>query len=316
MYKLPNKEIEYEKRKQINVLSETNDRKLCNVYDMNGNVVTPTEKDKRKATKKKGKTEVDPFWNLEDIKKISDRFIEKKQYKYYLVFMIGLCMGRRIGDTLKLKYCHFFEENGTWRKELCIQEEKTDKFSTILISGAVINSMEKFFELEGINPMEHYNEDIFVFSKKDTNRRDAAYRTALKKVAEEVGIKYSVSTHSTRKAFGYWSQKIHPNDVNSLDILQSVFRHSNKSTTMNYVGITKERVQNYFNDIGELFSKAAIGETYKINNTPVVSLQTNDLRDLLNIAYQEGIKNANGDATDHVNFVNEMMEIVEEMMIK
>lgn len=41
-------------------------------------------------TKKKGKTEVFPFWNLEDIKKMIDYFQEQEDWENYLIFMFGL----------------------------------------------------------------------------------------------------------------------------------------------------------------------------------------------------------------------------------
>lgn len=305
------------KSNQIDILTEERTNEICsNVYDMKGNIITPKVKDVTKITKKKGKTEVDPIWYLEDLKRISEFFIETKQYKHYLVFMIELLMGRRIGDTVCLKYNQFFFEDGSWRIELELQEEKTDKYSTNFISDAVKKCMERYFELTNIDPMEHYNEDIFRFSKKDTTRRDAAFRAALKKAITKLDIKYPVSTHSVRKSFGYWIDKIHPNDPHCLDILQNMYRHSSKNTTMAYIGITKEHVQQYSKDLSTVILNAMEGKKNAIDNTPVVSLKTNDLRDLLNIAYQEGIKNANGNANDHIKFINEMMDIVEEIMIK
>ena len=46
------------------------------------------------ASKKKGKTEVYPFWNLEDIKNMIDWFINHKEWDGYLITMLELLLER------------------------------------------------------------------------------------------------------------------------------------------------------------------------------------------------------------------------------
>lgn len=197
-------------------------------------------KNLKKATKKRGKTEVYPFWNLDDIKKMMDYFLYKKQYHHYLTFMLGLLLGRRIGDTLNFNWYDFYEENGRKREHLKISEEKTDKNTETYISKLCWDSITFYIEKTGVNPSDNnYKNAVFPSS---SNRKDAAYRTAFKKTAEEVGITYPVSTHSTRKTFGYWSMQIHPHDVDSLDILQRFFGHSDRKITSYYIGLTRESV--------------------------------------------------------------------------
>src|SRR5574344_2569980 len=47
------------------------------------------------ANKQKGKTEVYPFWYMEDIKNMMDYFKTKEMWHWYLVFNFGLLLGRR-----------------------------------------------------------------------------------------------------------------------------------------------------------------------------------------------------------------------------
>ena len=70
------------------------------------------------ATKQEGSTKVDPFWNYKDIKDVMDWFINHEQYDNYLTFMFGLLMGRRIGDTLSIKWENLFHKNGRIRDEI------------------------------------------------------------------------------------------------------------------------------------------------------------------------------------------------------
>ena len=54
-------------------------------------------------TKKNGKTTVHAFRNPDDIKKMMDYFRDNKKYDEFLIFMLGMLLARRIGDTLSLK---------------------------------------------------------------------------------------------------------------------------------------------------------------------------------------------------------------------
>ncbi len=122
---------------------------------------------KNYATKKKGKTEVYPFWNLEDIKKMIDYFKEKNDWDSYLTFMFGLLLGRRIGDTIMVKWSDFFYENGNPKDEIdTIEEQKTGKITNLPVSKFVYECIDKYCEETKIIPMEHYNEYIFKFPAK------------------------------------------------------------------------------------------------------------------------------------------------------
>lgn len=114
------------------------------------------------ATKKEGKTEVDPFWRLEDIKKVLDYFKENKDYDSYLTTMFGLLLGRRIGDIIMVKWSDFFFENGNVKEDInTIKEQKTGKYTNLPVSQFVFECIDKYCEETGINPMEHYNEYVF-----------------------------------------------------------------------------------------------------------------------------------------------------------
>ena len=119
------------------------------------------------ATKKKGKTEVYPFWNLEDIKKMIDWFVDHKEWDGYLITMLELLLGRRIGDTVSMKWSDFYYENGNKKTELDdVEEQKTGKITRVPISNMVFEAIDMYCSSTNINPMEHYNEYIFSFPAK------------------------------------------------------------------------------------------------------------------------------------------------------
>ena len=240
----------------------------------------------------KRKTECYPFWNLSDIKGMIDGFTEREQWKWRLAFMIGLLMGRRVGDTLDLNWCDFFKMNGKKRTHLEIIEEKTGKITYVFIPALIWSELELYCEKCGIDPSENnYQNDIFPWRGKKGNngktRKDAAYREAFKKVAQEAGIAYPVNTHSTRKTFGYYGIKLHPYDPSNLDILQRFFNHSSRETTLNYIGLTQEKQDQYSTDWANVVSDISEGKDIAIENTPVVTLKTEDLRNILSVALEK-----------------------------
>ena len=232
----------------------------------------------------KKKTECYPFWNLSDIKKMIDGFTEKKQWHWRLAFMIGLLMGRRVGDTLDFRWINFYYEDGQKRTHLEIEEEKTHKITYVLIPSLVWSELDLYIGKMGINPADNnYCNCIF----PGTDRKDAAYRTAFKKVASEAGINYPVNTHSTRKTFGYYGIKLHPYDPSNLDVLQKFFNHSSRETTMRYIGLSQEKQDKYSSDWGNVMSDIVNGKEIAIENTPVVTLKTEDLRAIIIMALKE-----------------------------
>lgn len=122
---------------------------------------------KNYATKKKGVTEVSPFYNLEDINKIINYFKDREEWDNYLIFMLGLLLGRRIGDTIMVKWSDFFYENGNCKEEInTIEEQKTGKITILPVSRYVFECIAYYCSKTGIEPVKNLNEYVFAFSSK------------------------------------------------------------------------------------------------------------------------------------------------------
>ena len=232
----------------------------------------------------KKKTECYPFWNLSDIKKMIDGFTEKKQWHWRLAFMIELLMGRRVGDTLDFQWIDFYYTNGNKKTHLEIEEEKSHKMTYVLIPALVWSELDLYVKNTGVNPAKN-NYTTYIFP--GTDRKDAAYREAFKKVANKMGINYRVNTHSARKTFGYYGIKLHPYDPSNLDVLQKFFNHSSREITLRYIGLTQEKQDQYSSDWGNVMSDIVDGKDIAIENTPVVTLKTEDLRAIIIMALKE-----------------------------
>lgn len=336
-------------------------------------------------TKKRGKTEVYPFWELKHITDMMNCFKEREQWDFYLAFMIGLLLGRRVGDTLSVKWSDFYYENGKMKDEIrTIEEQKTGKTVAISICPFMQQTLKLYERKTGLSyktdindfimPTEgkerwrkHKNASIYIpennidemvkinrwveflgrkfkpehiddiykrwlkYKKGETKKKKiyntleeflyyeeyrielkaqvATYQKAFKNNAKAVGINYNVNTHTTRKSFGYWSRQMHPEDMDSLEILRQIYGHVSQAITADYIGITGKKKKSYFLDIGELMEKVASGEEFVIDNTPVISIKTSDLRDILTFAITDKSETA------PLDMMNKLMGMVEECRV-
>lgn len=334
----------------------------------------------RYCTKKKGATEVYPFRSMEDILNMMNYFKDREQWDNYLIFMYGLLLGRRISDTISMKWDDLIYENGNYKNEInTIEELKTGKTTVIPVSPMVKQVTELYLEKTGRKVTDNIHDWIFQFDQKtewknregsrfytNENNYDSEmdmisawcdllnkdfsdrrkteienefhkqkefsklgeylyydvewhfvikaqieiFRREFVKAAKEVGITYNVSTHTLRKSFGMWTKKLHPYDADCLTMLQNIFNHSDVQTTTRYIGLTAEKKIQYFNDMGDFLSNIENGKMDDIQrNSPVVSLKSDDLREVLKEAIAETEE-------DSLTKFNRIMNMVDQLRIQ
>lgn len=270
--------------------------------------------------KQKGKkSEVYPF-EIEDMKKMTEYFSGNGMWLHYMMFVLSCNMARRVGDMLSLKWENFFDpKTGNFRDDILeIQEDKTDKLANPRINSACRATIKLYIEKTGCDVTKN-NYTIPVFMQltgthKGTVLSDSGYLKSLKKVAAAVGIEYNVGTHSPRKTFGMMSRMLHPGDYDSMELLQTIYNHSDTKTTKHYIGLTKKKIDTYYDDMGSFFNDYIVGgkEYKEISNRPIISLDTNDLRDIIKAAYKAGMGSAQSDdAMVHVENINMIMQMIE-----
>lgn len=279
--------------------------------DSNSNILVS---DVKSVTKVGGvATKVDPFHTYADLSRILSYFWIHEWYHHWLCGNLMVSFGRRVGDTLSLAWSDIFLSNGEYRERLVtLQEEKTGKVIGVRIHDYAKECIKKYCEKININPMEHYQESIFSI-------KDAAFRAALKKSVAEVGLTYPVSTHSFRKFYGNMMYKLHPQDADSLSIVQSMFGHSDPNITKGYIGAIDEKIDKYNVDYAEYLMDASKGKEVAFKNTPIYSLKSDDIRDILSVAYKLGKENAQMSTPlasyQAVNDMNLLLSLVEEKRV-
>ena len=221
------------------------------------------------------------------------------------------------------------------KDEIEIKEQKTGKVTRPYVCGACKEALKLYIEKTGIDPMENYNDFIITTPQKSkllenkeryiedlgetewdnlfrkaTQSQAAAYRKQFKLAADACGIQYHVSTHSTRKTFGYWSIKLHPYDVTTVDKLQLIFDHSDRNTTLKYSGIARENIIKLYNDMGDFIKDVSDGKKPMIKNSPVLAVKSDDARELFSKCYDMA---QNGE--DKFDVINRIIGLAEKCMV-
>ena len=149
----------------------------------------------------------------------------KRGYRDYMLFVIGINTGLRIGDILDLKVSDVKDKT-----HITLNEQKTTKAKRFMINEQLKEEIDRY--INGMHPQDY----LFV-SQKGENRpisRVQAYRI-LNSIAKELRLE-EIGTHTLRKTFGYWHYK----KYKDVAILQSLFNHSSPSVTLEYIGVNQD----------------------------------------------------------------------------
>lgn len=188
---------------------------------------------------------------LEEIEKIKKYFLDKREYRNYCLFIIGITTGYRISDLLSLKFSNFFEDSETWKHEIDIVEQKTKKRRTMSISYGMKTAINLYVKNKGGFLLNEY---LFGSRKGKNSPIDkSSARRIFNDMAIDLNLPYHCSTHFLRKTFAYWFLQIHKNDMSALATLQEMLNHSSEKMTPKYCGIEKQRKEAMLRDLFKLW---------------------------------------------------------------
>jgi len=150
-----------------------------------------------------------------------------------LLFKIGVSTGLRSGDLVALKV-----EQVKGKSSFKIREGKTKKERTVYLN----NLMADIADYIEILPADA----IYLFSSRKGDSHittTQAYRI-IAKAGDMIG-NHSIGTHTMRKTFGYTYYQA----TKDVAILMEIFNHSSQKTTLRYIGITEETIENSIKSI-------------------------------------------------------------------
>lgn len=166
---------------------------------------------------------VQPIRDPEQIQQIKE-YLKEKNARNYILFVMGINTGLRIGDILKLKV------GDVQGSHISMREMKTGKQKRIQITASLKRELRWFNEGREVG-------EYLLRSRKGKNRpigRSMAYKI-LKSTAAEFGLD-EIGTHTLRKTYGYHMYM----QTKNIALLMEIFNHSSEKVTLRYIGVNQD----------------------------------------------------------------------------
>ncbi|SDI68140.1 tyrosine-type recombinase/integrase [Alteribacillus bidgolensis] len=164
---------------------------------------------------------------IKDVQKIQlmKEVIKKKSTRDYLLFVMGINTGLRIGQLLQLKVEDVVDNQGNFRLFMEIDNQ------SVYLNEQIRRAFKHHFQTE-IGLQHSY---LFQSSRGENPiTRQQAYRI-INEAAKKVGIKEKAGTHTLRKTFGYHA---YVKGI-AVSFIQQRFHQAAPSETLKYIGVEK-----------------------------------------------------------------------------
>jgi integrase len=207
--------------------------------------------------KEKQSSKVYPLKNREDIENMKryysnqiDTILNKEDRdiagRNKLLWIFSINVGLRMSDILKRTWGDIFYNDGSFKDEIVIFEQKTGKTKEFYLNENCKKAISEYIEL--FNP--NYNlKDLIFKSRIGGAIQVQTVNKIIKNAAKECGIKFPVGTHTCRKTWAYAQIMAHRNDAYFMAHLMELLNHSSISSTLRYAGLEAEENKKYFNDV-------------------------------------------------------------------
>lgn len=181
----------------------------------------------------KGSKTVDPIRDLEQVRRIRD-VLEGTNPRDASMFTFNVHVGLRGSDLLSLRWESLIEGDSV-RRVLRLSEGKTGRTAKLELPPAAQQAIRRWWELV------HFPKEGIVFPSQRTlsAMNVASLHALVNKWAKAAGVQGHFGSHSLRKTFGYHAYSL---GHLTLEDLQWRFGHSSPATTLRYIGVTDETV--------------------------------------------------------------------------
>lgn len=178
-----------------------------------------------------------PIKKKGDVKAMK-KYLKKSNMRDYALFVLGINSALRVSDLLSFKVSDIMNPDGSIKERITLVEQKTKKTKSFPFNDSIKETMTEYLKTD-------INKDGVLFPSRIGDKDQAITRqyvhVFLKEAALAVGIKELISTHSMRKTFSY---NIYQNNVKEnpgiINTLQHMLNHKDSSTTLRYIGLTQD----------------------------------------------------------------------------
>ena len=165
----------------------------------------------------------------------------------WLIFVLGINVGRRCGDILNLKIKDVYDGCKVREGLIYIREEKTEKVAQIAFNDATRQAIASY-----LNTFDEIDMDGYLFpSQKGGSLSRKSYWRIMKGIQKELDLNFHFSTHSMRKTWAYTLYQEYKDvkfvgGADIVDRLQFMLNHSSRLMTLRYIGINDESIHQVY----------------------------------------------------------------------
>lgn len=170
---------------------------------------------------------VEPIRDKETIQNIL-HYLKGSNERNYIMFIMGIYTGLRIGDILRLKIKDVKNKSG-----LRIKMQKVEKPIEIAFNPELKKALDEYCTNKDPN-------DFLIKSKEGYNKaidKSQAYR-----IINGIGTRFrldNIGTHTLRKTFGYHYYYSTGKDIVAV---QLALGHRDSGTTLRYIGVLQSNI--------------------------------------------------------------------------
>lgn len=169
---------------------------------------------------------------------------QDKMHRERLFFGLGFYTGLRVSDYRGLRWNDLIFSDGTVKKRITLDEQKTGKHRVIDLNKKLQKIICDLYDGESLNK--------YIFTSKRHPFLNAPLTVAgcnylIDKMLKRYGVKAAnYSSHTLRKTFGRRIWEVQGKTDEALICLSQILNHSNIATTRRYIGITDETITNLY----------------------------------------------------------------------
>jgi len=160
----------------------------------------------------------------------------------YCLFVLGINTALRISDLLKLTVGDVYDK-GKVKERIELREQKTGKSKVFPLGQNAKTAINTYMHTRFLTP-DSSKEPLFPSRKGGGVRPVQRIQVwkSLNRASHAVGITDRIGTHTMRKTFGYWAYQ----DGKDITLLQQLLNHHSPATTLRYIGITQDDLDNIY----------------------------------------------------------------------
>lgn len=169
---------------------------------------------------------VQPIRNRDKLEEVK-RILKERSKRDYMIFMIGINLGRRISDIVNLKAKQLKDKD-----RFIISEKKTKKDTYLIIPETLKIELKEY--------LKQFEDDDYIFPSRQGKNSPLSTKRVyqiLKTVAQKCKLD-NIGTHSMRKTFAYF----HYQSFKDTELLKKILNHSDQKITSRYIGIDQDLI--------------------------------------------------------------------------